>query len=284
MASALVLRFIPFIVLTMLSYLHVWTLPSMWNNENEIIDSRGPIQMGQPNTTNIFGTSVTYIAPPFRNCKTLPIGVLSGYVTKRQAVRDTWGKNYCVYFMIGKKNGAWPQEEATQHSDVVLLDIDETYGGVNSSLPYKTALWFYLVHQHFPKAMHALKTDDDSFVKVNALQAELMRAQPDYWGQVHRDKKPIRDPDSKWYTPLSTWSDEAFPDFCSGAGYVLSRNALDCLVSYIKTPRITLGALEDVLIGLAMQTCGIEATHTALIDAFGDFGSSEPWLIKHYFF
>lgn len=284
MVSAVAFHFVAFVILTMYMYLQARILPWMWNNEKQMIFSQGPAQMRPPMTTNIFGKSVTYIAPSFRNCKSLPIGVLSAYAPKRQSVRDTWGKNHCVYFMVGKIDGAWPYEEATRHSDLVLLDIDETYHGADSSLPYKTALWFYLVHQHFPNALYVLKTDDDSYVKVDALQAELMRAQPDYWGDVRRNLWPIRDPDNKWYTPLSMWGDQVFPDFCAGTGYVLSRNALDCLVTYIRTPRTTLGALEDVLIGLAMQTCGIEATHTTLIDAFNSFGSSEPWLIKHYVF
>jgi hypothetical protein len=194
-----------------------------------------------------------------------------------------------VYFLIGKKDGVWPQEEATQRDDLVLLDMEEAYGGVNSTLPYKSALWFYLAYQQYPKAMHVLKTDDDSYVKVDALEAEVMHAQPDYWGRVYHGNGPIRDPTSKWYTPSSMWSDEdgVFPDYCDGAGYAMSRKALECLVSEIKTPRLTLGAMEDVLTGVFMRNCGIEPINTVLIDVghyedMNVYDPSAPWLIKHH--
>jgi hypothetical protein len=254
----------------------------IWKVFEELSTRNKRMETGQSKTPYIFGRSVTYVAPPFRNCSTIPIGVLSGYATKRQEVRDTWAKDSsCVYFIVGKKDGAWPEEEATLHSDLLLLDMEEVYQNTLSILPYKTALWFYLANQRFPEAMHILKTDDDSYVDVDGVQAELLQGQPDYWGDVRRKGKPIRDPDSKWYIPSSIWSNEAYPDFCSGAGYVLSRKALRCLVSTIRTQPYM--PLEDVSTGIAMQACGIEGTHTALIDVFGQYGPSEPWLIKHYF-
>jgi hypothetical protein len=70
----------------------------------------------------------------------MPVGILSGYAPKRQAVRDTWGKDACVYFIVGKKDGAWPEDEATHHGDLLLLDMDEVYHGITSILPYKTVL------------------------------------------------------------------------------------------------------------------------------------------------
>jgi len=232
--------------------------PTWREDDRAIALHGGPLQDGRTNVTNVFGRSISYITPPLRECMTLPIGVLSGYAARRQEVRETWGKNKssCVYFMVGKENGAWPEEEFRQEGDLVLLDMDEIYSGSNSSLPYKTWLWFYLAHQWFPEAMHVLKTDDDSYVYVDGLEAELTLARPDYWGSVHRAGKPFRDPTHKWYVSKSVWSEDVYPDYCNGGGYVLSRKALGCLLSKVKTQAYI--PSEDVSIGAAMQTCRIE--------------------------
>jgi len=238
------------------------------------------MRFSEAKTTSIFGSPVSYILPPHRKCTTMPVGVLSGYAPKRQAVRDTWGKDICVYFIVGKKDGAWPEEEARHHRDLLLLDMDEVYQGITSILPYKTALWFYLAHKEFPQAAHVLKTDDDSYVQMDKLQVELRQAQPDYWGHVQHGQHPVRDPKNKYFLSLSMWNKEVFPDYCSGAGYVLSRKALECFVSKIKNQ--TYIACEDVSTGVIMQTCGIRATQSDLVDMRGDYDPSRPWLIQHY--
>ncbi len=270
-------------MLLFLLHVHLWAIFDGHLTRPEIvsfIDSRGPKRFAEAKRANIFGMPVSYIAPPPRKCTTMPVGVLSGYAPKRQAVRNTWGKDVCVYFIVGKKDGAWPEEEATHHGDLLLLDMEEVYHGITSILPYKTAIWFYLAHEQFPQAMHVLKTDDDSYVEMGGLQVELTRAQPDYWGCVHRGASPVRDPKNKYFLPSSMWNESVFPDYCSGAGYVLSRKALECFVSKIGNQ--TYIAREDVSTGIVMQTCGIRATQSELVDMGGNFVPSKPWLIKHY--
>eukprot|EP00624_Nannochloropsis_granulata_P004180 evm.model.NODE_31053_length_64317_cov_55.547771.4 len=239
-------------------------------------DSIGAKSLSKAKTTKIMGKPVTYIAPTPRECTTTPVGVLSGYAPKRQAIRDTWGKGVCLYFIVGKKDGLWPEEEATRHDDLVMLDMEEMY---TSILSYKTAIWFYVAHEHFPQAMHVLKTDDDCYVKMSGLQEELSQAQPDYWGYMHRRSHPIRDPENKNVVPLSMFPGSVFPDYCSGAGYVLSRKALECFVPNIENQ--TYISCEDVLTGVVMKTCNVTGTHNELIDIVGDFAPSRSWLIKH---
>ena len=269
------------LVTSIFLHVHFWTsleeilTSQSWKMEHYTL---GPD--GDAKTTTIFETPVSFVAPPRRHCTSLPVGVLSGYAVKRQAVRDTWGKDFCVYFIVGKKDGAWPEEEATQYGDLVLLDMEEIYRGNESILPYKTALWFYVAHQQFPEAMYVLKTDDDSYVNVEGLEAELRQTQPDYWGLVHRGLRPFRDPNHKWYVPTSMWSAKVYPNFCDGSGYVLSRKALECFVSKTKTQRYL--AREDVSTGVAMKACGINAMTTALVDRSGKYGASRRRLIKHH--
>jgi hypothetical protein len=216
-------------MISFLLYIHFWVTfdgnlarPKI----DSFIGSQRPKRSAEAKTTIIFGKPVSYIAPPTRKCTTIPVGVLSGYAPRRQAVRKTWGNDVCVYFIVGKKDGAWLEEEATHHGDLLLLDMDEVYHGITSILPYKTAIWLYLAHEQFPEAMHVLKTGDDSYVEMNGLQLELLQSHPDYWGHVQRETQPVRDPENKYFLPLSMYPENVFPDYCSGAGYVLSRKAL----------------------------------------------------------
>ena len=185
----------------------------------------------------IFDTRARYIAPSFGNgqCSGIPVGVLSSDATRRQAIRNPWGAQSCVYFIVGTRNGTWPHQEAAQRADVVLLDMEEVYHGLDSILPYKTALWFYLGYQHFPRATHILKTDDDSYVNIGELEREMAQVDPDYWGYVHRGARPIRDPEHKWYMSSAMWRDDEIPDYCTGAGYLLSRRVLGCYVSRLSS-------------------------------------------------
>jgi len=106
---------------------------------------------------------------------------------------------------------------------------------MKSVLPYKTAVWFHFAKQSYPDAKFYLKTDDDSYIDADGLENELSSAQADFWGRVHAGVHPIRDPEHKWFVPESAWGEElgAYPDYHSGAGYALSRHALDCYVSKI---------------------------------------------------
>jgi len=91
--------------------------------------SQGPEIYAEAKTVTMFGISVTYVAPIPRNCTTMPVGVISGYAPKRQAVRNSWGKDVCLYFIVGKNDSLWPEEEATSHGDLLLLDMEEVYHG-----------------------------------------------------------------------------------------------------------------------------------------------------------
>ena len=233
-------------------------------------------------TVTVFGEAIPFTAPELhdRNCTTIPIGVLSGNATKRQSVRETWGKNVCVYFIVGKKEGQWPEEEAGQYADLVLVDMEEVYHGATSILPYKTSLWFCWASRQFPQAQHILKTDDDCYVHVAELESELTHQNADYWGFVHRKTSPVRDPQIKYSVPLTMWRGNTFPDYCSGAGYALSRKALQCFVEKIGSQ--TYMALEDVCTGIVMHACNFQATPSVLVDISGKIEESSPWLIKHY--
>jgi hypothetical protein len=236
----------------------------------------------------MYGTVVAYRTPRTSVLNSsqcaFPIGVLSGYAAKRANVRENWGQNRCVFFVVGTTNGAWPEEEQAQHQDLILLDTEEVYHGEDSILSYKTAAWFLFAHAHFPNASYVLKTDDDCYVDVDGLRAELRRVEPDYWGKVWRSAVPIRDPKHKWHVSKAMWPEATYPDYCSGAGYVLSRKAVNCMATLV--PRKTFLGIKDVATGAALRECGIVPTDTLLVagttlSEFAPNDASGKWLIAH---
>lgn len=237
---------------------------------------------------------------PHAFCQTaqIAIGVLShiSNFQNRQDIRQTWGSNACVYFLVAipvlPMMSAKVLQEASEYQDLLIIQSDEKYGGVNSSLPLKVAAWFNFVHSFLPQVTNIVKTDDDSYVKIHETQAALQTADPAYWGSISPHIKPNRNSAQKEYISRKMFPGDRFPPFCAGAGYALNKIALNC---FVKTaPYTDFLSCEDVQTGLVMQKCGISPTGTCRVLSHGfsrhniktcGHGlskESESWLIAHY--
>lgn len=206
-------------------------------------------------------------------------GVLSHTYEGRARIRATWGNISCVLFLVGKVNGIWPQEEAWTHKDMVLIDKEEIYSGWNSILPFKTAIWFHVAMDLFPKAHYYLKTDDDSYIKTKELHTTLMNAQPEYWGKTWHNVGTNRDKQSPWFMPTDMYSLNVLPEYCSGAGYALSRRALMCYNEHVTTQYFV--SNEDVATGLVMKSCLMQPMNSNLIFIDNNVDLKKPWTIVH---
>jgi len=215
-----------------------------------------------------------------KKCKVLPIGVTSGHADLRKRVRETWGHGECVFFVVGKTDGVWPEAEAKKEKDMILIDMEEAYAGENSILPYKTALWFSRAREWFPGFDYVLKTDDDSYVDVSAVREELHKVKPYYWGKLWPTSGPKRDVNSKQHVSKNMWAADTFPPYCSGAGYALSGRAVECLLKGVGDQKFL--SMEDVATAVSMQACGMPATGTELVDVAGNYGEGQRWVIKHH--
>lgn len=289
MASPLIMRFKHILALIFLLVdISVWYALSSFGSNSSVNAHKYVWEDSSKTIVNstleIYQSRASYAIPAFRNCTVLPIGVISGssHSSERAAIRKTWGRQSkgCLYFIVGRHNGVWPEDEAKEECDLILLDMEEVYHGEISILPFKTALWFHIAYEQFPLATHIVKVDDDSSVNIQKLSSVLLDAHPDYWGYVNHNTTPIRDITSKWYVSTRMWSGDHYPDFCSGAGYALSRKALQCYVNIIGTQPYM--ANEDVATGIIMRACDIQATSTDLVDVFGNYETTRPWIIKHY--
>ena len=216
-------------------------------------------------TVLISGASVTYRVPAALSSLSpgsadlLPIGVLSGYRSKRNQVRATWGKasGSAVFFLVARKEGQWPLAEFDEFQDMILLDLPEVYSQLESVLPTKVQAWFHAAHTFLPDAPHVMKTDDDSFIDVASLRRQLRLLAPAYWGHVFPSSKVARDArKNKWALPKSMFRPKVFPPYCTGAGYVLSNTALGCMLQRVED--LNYIVLEDVATGILAQQCGVE--------------------------
>ena len=71
-----------------------------------------------------------------------------------------------------------------------------------------------------------LKTDDDIFINTDNLYTLTTKFvdEPDViTGHMHKNAKPFRDPNHKYYMPKELFAGEVYPNFVSGTCYLVSR-------------------------------------------------------------
>lgn len=211
-------------------------------------------------------------------------GVLSNKIHLRQNIRDTWGSLACVFFLVAQTDFQTENitKELRAYKDIILLKIPEAYSGWNSALPIKTAAWFTFVYENMHQIQFAVKTDDDSYIRVLPMITHLRRVNASYSGFVLQHIRPIRDKSSQYYTPHDMYKSAEFPPYALGAGYSLSKSALKCYAHTIKTADFVCN--EDVATGIIMSLCKIHATHDRAVfaDRMFDRHLSFPFTVKHH--
>ena len=242
-----------------------------WNTNNSKDDGA---------TVIISGKAIHYKFPKkMQKISTgIVVGVLSYDAKKRQLIRNFY-KDETIYFIVGKKDGKFNMDEFNKYKDMILIDKEESYMGEDTILPYKTQVFFHAVHSMVKTYQYALKIDDDSLVQFEALRKELRRAKPDYWGRVWHNAGVIRDPKSKWFVSKSAYSPDRYPDYCSGAGYALSKEANACIVG--KLPTLRFMPREDVATGILAQQCGIKAVSSMKVKPVKSY-NGDDYIIRHY--
>jgi hypothetical protein len=199
--------------------------------------------------------------------------------SRREAIRETWGKDSKVFFLV---SGPWwdNEEEYNQYKDMLWVDQPEEKlahptNGNKGALPFKTETFmiamFENVMEKNPNVKYFFKTDDDCYVDTNQLKKEISSAgegkRIDYGGQCIDNKKPNRDEWQEDYTPYFSYPYNYFPTYCTGSGYVMSRYFLECAVSQGHIERTVYVRSEPVTVGLLAEKCGFEP----VLDLFSIF-------------
>ena len=134
-----------------------------------------------------------------------------------------------------------------RYSDIIQESFYDTY----LNLTLKSVMLLKWVSTHCSQVTFVLKTDDDMFVNIPALVEHL--TQPDIrnrkdliLGSLFCRARPIKDQNSKWYSPQFMFSGKEYPDYVSGTGYIMSGHLVPIL--FESAMQVPLFHLEDVFI------------------------------------
>ena len=192
----------------------------------------------------------------------LLVGVLSapGDFAERAACRATWLRllppdDVLTLFVVGVSGDdaldAQVRAEAERHGDVLLLRaLREDY----RRLVFKSAALFdFAARRRDATFDYLLKTDDDSFVRIDRLVAQLraVRQPRVYWGSHNAHVRRAASPTHKWYDSL--WREPFYPTYALGSAYALSADLVRTLAALPVAQR-PMFRVEDVATGIWLTT------------------------------
>ena len=181
----------------------------------------------------------------------------------RDTIRNTWAYNRSkhVWYVVA---GNWSEveDEFYQHNDLLWLDDVEDYRGITA----KAQVLLAAIHKHVRHYEYILKTDDDTYVRMNNLLDSVEPGQKhhevDYFGHCSYDNPIIRDPTHRWFLPETLLPGRSmYPAHGLGAGYVLRKNLVNCVVQNFDQVKVL--PIEDAYIGAIVETCGGNCTDDA---------------------
>lgn len=216
---------------------------------------------------------------------------------RRQSIRQTWCQSPSIYnlpqdawkcvFLMGKSSTNTAedveidnkiQQEKQRYKDILHGSYVDTY----RNLTFKVLHGLHWAHKHC-NTDFILKTDDDCFVNTHLLYILVMHhrdASRMYIGTVykrHEQLRVIRNPQSRWYVSMETYSEEFYPLYASGAGYLLSFDLVHRLVEisvhYKPFPN------EDAFIGVLADDLGVRPVHSGRFTL-----SNSGWQLCNYLY
>ena len=210
---------------------------------------------------------------------------------RRNLIRQTWGTDnnltapqWKTYFVIAQTanqtHSDLVEKETKNYSDIIRGYYYENYW--NQSLKIQMAFEWAARYCEFS---FLLKADDDVLVHTNDLIGVLQRGstpkQGLFMGRLHHKPEVLRR--GKWNVTYKEYSHSYYPDFCSGAGFVMSYDVVECLVplfDVIKPYR-----MDDVYVGMLANESGVIAVdHSGFfmpVDDFNDCNFLPNVIVQH---
>ncbi|XP_057949376.1 beta-1,3-galactosyltransferase GALT1-like isoform X2 [Malania oleifera] len=212
------------------------------------------------------------------------IGVFStaNNFKRRMAVRRTWMQYaavksgaVAVRFFVGLHKNQMVNEE--------LWNEAQTYGDIQL-MPF---IDYYSVITWKTLAICIFGTDDDAFVRVDEVLTSLKRinaTQGLLYGLINSDSRPHRTHDSKWYISKEEWSEETYPPWAHGPGYVVSHDIAKAVNKRYRKGQLKMFKLEDVAMGIwiaDMKKNGLEIRYEKEERVY-NVGCKEGYVVAHY--
>ena len=209
---------------------------------------------------------------------------------RRNLIRQTWGADnnttpqWKTYFLLGQTTNQTHsdllQTENNIYDDIIRADYYEHYW--NQSLKIQMAFEWAARYCNF---LFLLKTDDDVLVNTKDLIKFLQRKTTPkrglFMGRLHHNPKVRRE--GKWNVSCEEYNHTHYPDFCSGAGFVMSYDVIECLVPLFDVMKPY--RMDDVYVGMLANKSGVTAVdHSGFympIDNYDDCIFLPKTLVQH---
>ncbi|NWX90275.1 B3GN5 glucosaminyltransferase, partial [Nothoprocta pentlandii] len=191
--------------------------------------------------------------------------------TRRNMIRQTWGnvtdaRGYPVVtlFALGKPASVITQleidKEAQKHRDI----IEGSFIDSPATQTQKVVMSMEWTVTFCPHARYVLKTDEEVFVSIPSLVGYLLsltQLEDVYTGRVIRHAAPVRDPASPGFVALSQYAEEFYPDYCSGAAFVVSQDVARKV--YVAAREAPASVPPDIFVGICAKKAGIAPIHSS---------------------
>lgn len=190
-------------------------------------------------------------------------------VKARQAIRVTWGEKkswwgyeVLTFFLLGqqaeredKMLSLSLEDENVLYGDIIRQDFLDTY----NNLTLKTIMAFRWVNEFCPNAKYVMKTDTDVFINTGNLVKYLLnlnQSEKFFTGYPLIDNYSYRGFYQKAHISYQEYPFKVFPPYCSGFGYVMSRDLVPKIyemMSHVKPIKF-----EDVYVGICLNLLKVD--------------------------
>ncbi|CAL0305048.1 unnamed protein product [Lupinus luteus] len=237
--------------------------------------------------------SARWLAPPLPESGVeLFVGILSAgnHFAERMAARKSWMQHrliksskavarFFVALNSRKEVNTELKKEAEFFGDIVIVPYMDNYDLV---VLKTVAICEYGVHT--VSAKYIMKSDDDTFVRVDAVIDEGRKVPDDmsfYIGNINYYHKPLRS--GKWAVTYEEWPEEDYPPYANGPGYIMSADITRYIVSEFEMHKLRLFKMEDVSMGMWVEQFNrsnpVKYVHSL---KFCQFGCVEDYYTAHY--
>lgn len=190
---------------------------------------------------------------------------------QRKIIRSTYANyedqtelKYQVLFALAASLDSYTMEsvykENAIHNDIIQWNFTDSY----KNLVIKSTAIMRWASKNCASSEFIVKADDDVYINIYKLLREKIHLSNlakrnnrklifGRTGNIH----PARKYHSKWYLPTTVYSNETFPKFVTGVGYIVSSSSCDSLFkSVIDSTPVLIN--EDVIVtGIAAEKAGV---------------------------
>jgi hypothetical protein len=200
-----------------------------------------------------------------------------GNFQRRAVIRQTWGLNHAVYFVIGGPPPLISSSRQIQHRLVLEQAthhdlLDSIHPDSYRSLPHKLRFAYQWILQRWPQVQWLVKVDDDSVARIDTLQRVVLDplnpAIPIVVGCIMVDELVLRQ--GKWAE--ENYPEARYPYWPQGScGHVVSRPVAAYVTQKAAQTNLTLYQGEDTSLGIWLH----DAAMTNELHV--------TWIRSHYF-